>query len=344
MFIQNIQTIDQFASKTSWMYNAELALAYLIAVRFQKGEQTLIKFEPLLHATPILLGLLAAIIPLPYQAYNHAGGAFCWLAPSPGGCDKVVPGDGGQTCTSGTNYVILRIWLSFVPCFVTQAIVLITMICLLLTVFRIERRGGRYNASANSRRNTKRVALKCALYVLAFEITWFFNLWGVVEFWSNPANDHEVNGPESMGGWTTVKYMLNLALLPTYGIWSSIAYFILPFLKMRKEHPEWGFFEKLRKTVLPPPRGDYGASGWCCLRIMPFCCGMNKAQQGESRHTSTLDGGGIFSNVVSSSGDGEAPETASMNHVVTGVERTYFEDEDDYGHMENEECEQHVTR
>mmetsp|Transcript_8053 Transcript_8053/g.14113 ORF Transcript_8053/g.14113 Transcript_8053/m.14113 type:complete len:225 (-) Transcript_8053:824-1498(-) len=101
-------TLDQFASKASWMYNAELAFAYLFTIRVHRGEQELERFEPLLHAMAIILALCAAIIPLPYKAYNHAGGAFCWLAPSPGGCDTVVPGDGGQTCQRGENFAILH--------------------------------------------------------------------------------------------------------------------------------------------------------------------------------------------------------------------------------------------
>lgn len=46
-------TIDQFASKASWMYNAELAFAYLIAIRVHMGDKKLERFEPLFHATPI---------------------------------------------------------------------------------------------------------------------------------------------------------------------------------------------------------------------------------------------------------------------------------------------------
>lgn len=264
-------TIDQFAAKTSWMYNAELAFAYLVAVRFRRGERMLDRFEPLLHAVPVILGLLAAVIPLPYEAYNHAGGAFCWIAPSPGKCESVEKGDGGQACQRGKNYVNLRIWLSFIPCFVTQLIVLLSMLGVIWTVFRIERKSDRYvnstgptnSLSQASRKYTKKVALKCVLYVLAFEITWFFNLWGAVEFWANNENDHETAGPLALdeGGWPAVKYLLNLALLPTYGIWSSIAYFILPFLKARKEHPEWGILTRVRKTVFPPSRTRERA-GW----------------------------------------------------------------------------------
>jgi len=133
--------------------------------------------------------------------------------------------------------------------------VLLSMIGVFWTVFSIEKKNAQYNTNemnySRSRKYIKEVSLKCVLYVLAFEITWFFNLWGVVEFWVNTDNDHERAGPESEGGWTKIKYLLNLALLPTYGIWSSIAYFILPFLKMRREQPEWGFFKKLGKTVIP---------------------------------------------------------------------------------------------
>ena len=88
----NIQTCtmqgfnDQLFSKTSWIYNTELALAYLVAIRYQKGKSYIVKLEPLFHVLPLTFGLLAAITPLPYESYNFAGGVFCWIVASPTGC------------------------------------------------------------------------------------------------------------------------------------------------------------------------------------------------------------------------------------------------------------------
>lgn len=322
--------LDQFASKCSWTYNALLAFSYYVAVRFRKGEKTLVRFEWILHAIPIVSGLVAAIIPLPYTAYNHAGGAFCWLAVSPQGCGG-EPKDGIEAapCERGMNFGALRLWLSYIPIFVTQAVVLLSMLGVFCTVYKIEKKtdqyaitpvspssaAGRRNARRNrTRKRTKKVALKCALYVLAFEITWFFNVWGVIQFLADPNNDHETEGPNA-GGWVTVKYMLNIAFLSSYGIWSSIAYFILPFLKVRKEHPEWSVLVRLRRTVLPPATD---ANGWMCCK--------NKRIRRFSFFGGTTHAG--------SEGVGMG---ISTSRVLIEPGKTFFEEEDNFGHDDDDD-------
>lgn len=323
--------LDQFSSKCSWTYNAVLAFSYFVAVRFRSGEKMLVRYEKLLHGVPIVLGLLAAIIPLPYQAYNHAGGAWCWLAVSPQGCDKKnktcvgCEDQGREPCERGENYDVLRLWLAFIPLFATQIVVLFSMLGLFLTVFSIHNKTARYGAPAAAdcsaarrkatRRNlawkrSKKVALKCVLYVLAFEVTWFFNIVGVIRFIIDPTNDHEIKGPTA-GGWITTQYMLNLAFLSSYGIWSSIAYFLLPFLKVRKEQPEWSFLKKVKRTVLPPSRiGCPMGVKAPRLRIPWLGDRMSDGSEGEGGSTS---------------------------NVAVGPQKTYFEEEDDFGHVDDED-------
>mmetsp|Transcript_1939 Transcript_1939/g.5129 ORF Transcript_1939/g.5129 Transcript_1939/m.5129 type:complete len:581 (-) Transcript_1939:7-1749(-) len=233
-------TIDQFSSKTSWVYNAELAFAYFVSIRFRRGERALERFEPLLHLIPNALGLIVAVIPLHYQAYNFAGGGFCWIALSPEGCL--------EECERGGNarhIKLLRIWLSYIPAFVTQGIVLLSMVAMCWTVFITERKGDAYGSRTRNLTLSRKVALKCSLYVLAFEITWIFNLSRVVTDLIHDGN-HETSGPEG-----ELTYLLNILFLPTYGIWSAIAYFSLPFLAVRNAHPEWGLCQQLSNTILP---------------------------------------------------------------------------------------------
>jgi hypothetical protein len=153
------------------------------------------------------------------------------------------------------------VWLANVPLLlVTQLIVLVAMIQHFFTVYRKERRGNWYTGS--SLKNSKKVSLKCALYVLAVEITWFFNIWGTIEFWLH--NEDGQNDPE-LTPWENedwnFRYIANLALMGTSGVWSSIAYFVMPFMDVRKDHPEWGLFTQLKKTVLPTPKvGDAAMS------------------------------------------------------------------------------------
>lgn len=235
---------DQLASKSSWFYNAELAVVYLILMRFRTGEKRLVQYEYILHAIPISLGLTAAILPLPYQNYNATGGWLCWIAESPLGCSDNANVD----CDRGDHWPMLRLWTAYIPLFVTQSMVAICMFLVYCTVYARERVGTRYAASTH-RNQARRVALRCTLYVLAFEMTWFFALYVAVRDFVIAGTDSE----KELAADEDPFLYLSLILLPTYGIWSSIAYFALPFIKNRKDHSDWSLCKVLQYTVWERP-------------------------------------------------------------------------------------------
>lgn len=332
MNVGNIHTctmqgfLDHLGSKMSWVYNAELAVAYLIAIRYRKGERYLVKFEPLLHATAITFGLTTAIIPLPYDAYNFSRGAYCWLAPSPTGCTLVKPGDGGQTCQRGRNFETLRTWLGRIPLCVTQIIVLFSMVGLFFTVYCLERKGDRY-CSTSRRRKTKTVALKSALYAAAFEVTWIWYIVAVVvSYFSDGYGDNiEKNGfPTDSRGWTM--YILHMIFFPSYGFWSAIVYFILPFLKVRKDRPELGLFDQIKKTVLPPAKID-NKTKW--NKRLP-CFRMSYRKKNHVENEGILEPEFVTNDLAD---EGITPS-------IVPFERTYYEDEDNFAHDEESDEEE----
>lgn len=235
--------LDQLSSKSCWTYNAELAVVYLVLLRFRTGESWLESHEIFLHAIPVSVGLFASILPLRNNAYNATGGWLCWIAESPLGCHDNPYVD----CERGDQWPTYRLWVGYVLLFVTQGIVLIAMVLVYCTVYSTERAGSRY-AGGTQRIRSRRVALRCTLYVLSFEATWFFALYGAVRDFIIAGKDNE---KAPVAEKDPILY-LSLILLPTYGIWSSIAYFALPYLKNRKEYPDWGVRELFAFTILPP--------------------------------------------------------------------------------------------
>ncbi|CAB9496626.1 expressed unknown protein [Seminavis robusta] len=244
--------LDNFSSKSSWMYNAELAVVYLVLVKFRQGEEYLKNYELCLHAIPLFLGLFAAILPLPYQAYNATGGWLCWVAESPLGCSEHPT----VSCDRGANWRTLRFYTGYLPLFITQIIVALAMIMVYWTVYSAERAGDRYSGGRN-RTQSRRVALRCTLYVLSFEITWFFALFTAVRDEILAGRDKENDLVADQDPF----FYLNLLLLPTYGIWSSIAYFALPFFKNRADHKhDWSCCQTFMYTIWP--QGNNTRRNW----------------------------------------------------------------------------------
>jgi len=318
---------DQMFSKSSWMYNAELAVAYLIMVRYREGNKWLTKYEPILHILPLMLALYCAILPLVYQAYNPTGGWLCWIAESPLKCSE----NPDVECARGANWDFLRKATGHGPLFATQIIVAVAMLCVFCSVYSTEKRTDRYavRGSTVSRKHSRQTALRCVLYVLAFEITWFFGIWSVIAGDYIKKQDHEQLGAES----GDPIFYLNLLLLPTYGIWSHFAYFALPFCATRRAHPEWGFWRQYKHTVIPTnsylcgrrPRTNSAWARWTTTtKASHVGSHNNDNNNNNSSHVESSQGGG-GDGISVDTGNGEK-EGAPVKVSAKDLEQQRMED------------------
>jgi hypothetical protein len=111
--------------------------------------------------------------------------------------------------------------------------------------------------------------------------------------------------------------MANLALVGTYGVWSSIAYFVMPFMDVRKDHPEWGLFTQLKKTVLPTPKvGDAAMSNVKCPRCRVACWRKHNGSEDTMDPLLVADG---------------VPEATT---TVIPFGKSYFDDEPVFSHTD----------
>jgi len=236
--------LDQFAAKSSYLYNAELATAYYLMIQFGWNEEKMRRIEPIFHGVALVTGLVCAIVPLAYNALNATGEFSCWIADTPLGCV-----DGGVECDGGENFKLLRHVLSDSILLATQAVVFLMMFLLYRGVRAVEKRMENYqfdlaSGAGASRNQSRKIAIKALFYVLAFEITWFFNimrlLWG-----------YFAKGGDRGKGFA---YICDIFLFPTFGIWTFLNHFRLRFFKRRTDHPEWNCCQLLRHVIIPPPK------------------------------------------------------------------------------------------
>jgi len=233
--------LDQFFAKSCYVYNAELATTYFIMIKFGWTEERMRKIEWVFHVVALSIGLVCAIVPISYNAFNPTEGGFsCWISETPINCR-------GDQCDGGANFMQLQYALSDAILLSAMAVVIIMMAMIYISVRQVEKRVDkyRYNRSGAARKKqSRKVGWKALFYAFAFTITWFFNIYRIIEGWfGNEARPIK-----------SVPYYADILLFPTFGIWTFLSHFRQRFIKNRKEHPEWSCWELVCNTVVQPSR------------------------------------------------------------------------------------------
>jgi hypothetical protein len=101
------------------VYNAFLAMYYMLVINFRFTEGTLVRYvEPAMH---IFAGIMAfgTAIPVTGLGYMNDANLWCWIASYPVGCKDTVtygyPPENDNPCTRGNYAWILRYALYFFP-------------------------------------------------------------------------------------------------------------------------------------------------------------------------------------------------------------------------------------
>ena len=119
-----------------------------------------------MHAVPIFIASLIAILGLVFTLYNNSGW-LCWIAKYPRGCS-------GSDCTRGQHTDIFR-WVHYAIIWSAIICVTVGMYLIYLTVKKFEKREAEENNEEVARmERSRKVAIQSALFVGALYLTWSF--------------------------------------------------------------------------------------------------------------------------------------------------------------------------
>lgn len=210
-------------SITTVYYNAGLAVYYvLVIVKGMSDEVIAKKFEPLIHAQAIILGLGTALAGQFLGLYNPLAWD-CWIAPSPLGCQESWNNNGETTCIRGDNASIYQWVFFYAPLWFAIGLVVALMLWIYFVVRANEKSTQRYRA-AESQKHSKQVATKAIQYVVAFCATWLL-----------PTSFFILNVTGSFNWWLL---FFTAVSVPIQGFLNLLVYFKPTYKKYRKKNPD----------------------------------------------------------------------------------------------------------
>ena len=155
------------------IYNCNLCIYFVLIVVKNISQTTMEKrVEPFFHSIAILYCLSSGVFLLVNRSFN-SNGQICWIAHHPVGC-KWNP---SLECTRGVNASKYRMTFQGTPVIVLFLIISVTMVYLIITVRRTQRRTAHRRLSWSSTSKVQEQPIKQAkLYVLAYFLTFIFPL------------------------------------------------------------------------------------------------------------------------------------------------------------------------
>jgi hypothetical protein len=172
------------------MYNACLALYYLLTINYGWREERLKRLEPWLHAFVLTFAFGTGILLIPLKLYNHVG-AVCWVEGLPPGCENSNYQSSDVPCERGNYAWIYGFALFYAPLWICIISTTIAMVMIYHNVRETEKRNSRYAGASTAWRRTflqsDRVAVQAILYTFAFYITWLPSTIWSLKSWSGGA-------------------------------------------------------------------------------------------------------------------------------------------------------------
>lgn len=136
----------QFGFVASPLFNMNLAVFYLLIVKYNFTENRLKQLEKWVHGIIWLFVLIASLYPIPLQLYNN-NWEFCWFDSYPPDCkDSWTYGDEAD-CTRGDNAWIHGLFFLIFPSWFCLLVVSVTFFVLLRTIQQAENRNSLYGSS-----------------------------------------------------------------------------------------------------------------------------------------------------------------------------------------------------
>jgi hypothetical protein len=158
------------------MYNAMLALFYLLKIRWQwRDRRIATKVEPFMHAWALIFGIGTSSAGVALNLYNNDIWE-CWISPMPLDCKESWDNNGETTCIRGDNASLYRWVLYYAPLWFAIVFVTLVMFLVYRAVRAVEVRNEKYLPAGMlaRRKHSKQVAEQGFWYCGAFYITWIF--------------------------------------------------------------------------------------------------------------------------------------------------------------------------
>jgi hypothetical protein len=158
------------------MYNAMLALFYLIKIRWQwRDNRIATKVEPFMHAYALLFGIGTSAAGVALDLYNNDIWE-CWISPMPLDCKESWDNHGETTCIRGNNASLYRWVFYYAPLWCAILFVTVVMFLVYRAVRSVEKKNEKYLPAGvrAHRKHSKQVAEQGFWYCGAFYITWIF--------------------------------------------------------------------------------------------------------------------------------------------------------------------------
>ena len=176
------------------LYNAALALYYVLTVRYQKTERQMAKFEKWTHILIALFWIITGVVGVVLGLFNPA--LFdCWIFDEPPFC-SAIPDVPCNRPYYGVDYIAAQYYLYYVWIYASFVICAVSMALVYQTVYQQEKKMVKYSRSASQVtedgddgtsnikdsatakskddfKRSRRVAWQGIFYVGAFYITWF---------------------------------------------------------------------------------------------------------------------------------------------------------------------------
>ena len=137
----------------SVFYNVELAIFYLLIVRYDYSDDSLRKLEPWFLVMPLLLSGVISIPGLFVQVYNFEGTSNCYISASPYKCDEMD----SIECDRGEPYAQYQTLLCAFLLILSGCIIIFSMALMYATILEQDRSNDQFRFSSQSSVSLSRV-------------------------------------------------------------------------------------------------------------------------------------------------------------------------------------------
>ena len=229
------------------LYNAALALYYLLIIRYQWKEKQVRKAEKFLHSVPLLWASGTSLAALGMTLLNNAN-LWCWISSVPLSCTGSYRNNGVNDCERGNNAWIYRWAFFYAPLWAAIVCSGIWMLLTYLAVRKTEKASSKWKARPSTndaamssaarkkkekeesdRKHSKQVASQAFYYLMAFFFSWLFGT--LTRF------------IQMTSGKTYYPIILLMAIFtPMQGFLNYLVYIRPRWLSYRKKHPDWNWF------------------------------------------------------------------------------------------------------
>lgn len=253
------------------MYTACLSLHFVAVITFGKDCK---KTEPLMHFVSVVFPVISAIFAWSQQSFNPVSGSigWCYITDNPPNCSYAD----GIECNRGQNWWTIFMIASAGPLFMAFGVVLACMIWISVAVGRQEIRANKFRY-AKSVNKTRETYIQGMIFVFGFLISYLPT--GIMHFANIPTT------PEYAYLHFPVSIVVKL-MLPSQGIWNSMAFLRPRYKTLRRRYDDSSFFEVMKAVIFkdykPSQRNSHSFE--LSFSSLTFAGLISKKQQIQQQH------------------------------------------------------------